>query len=257
MAYNASVHSCFRQSCSVVCLSSISGTYIKLDTTIDSARKLFFQRAWLLYEFDMETNRISIVHSLVLMSYCHDFREEKDCRHWFEVGLSLAQRISLHRDPTEYALSFGCLKMRKRFWWSMCVCDDWVCLRTRGQSLISKAESDVPKLSIHDFDMIPFRPGLASLGLSNGYANYHRDLAENFIQTVGLRMQPQRMVPGPHHSQLTARFFSYLESDMQVCIRSLIGFDSRSLAARVLNRYTQGKQYRDSHSSSCTILSRV
>lgn len=147
----------------------------------DSARRAFFHRARLLYDFDMETNMINIVQSSILMSYWHDFPEEKGCRHWLEVGLSLARRISLHRDPTQSSLDPECIKKRKRLWWCLYACDNWISLRTRREALISKGDYDVPALTLDDFDMGPFRPELSILGLDDScYWYYHRDLAVNF-----------------------------------------------------------------------------
>ena len=151
----------------------------------DSARRGFFHRTRLLFDFDMDMDRISIVQSLILMSYWHDFSEEKDCRHWLEIGLSLAQRLSLHRDPTGSSLTSECSKMRKRLWWSICACDEWISVRSSCQNLISKAEYDVPMLSLDDFDLDSFRPELNSLGLGDSwYLHYPRDIAVNFIQRV-------------------------------------------------------------------------
>ena len=153
----------------------------------NSARKAFFQKARLLYDFDMEVNRIAIVQSLVLMSYWHDFPEdEKNCRHWLEVGMSLAQRIGLHRNPAESSMGSGCLQLRKRLWWSIYACGAWVCLRTEESTLLTQADFDVPGLSFGDFDLHPFQPEIVSvLGLEEfHYSNYHRDLAGNLIQRL-------------------------------------------------------------------------
>lgn len=151
----------------------------------DSARRAFFHRARLLYDFDMDKDRISIVQSLILMSYWHDFPEEKDCRHWLEIGLSLAQRLSLHRDPMGSFLTSECSKMRKRLWWSIHACDYWISVRTSRQKLISKADYDVPMLSLDDFNLDPFRQELDVLGLGDSwYLYYPRDIAVNFIQRL-------------------------------------------------------------------------
>lgn len=87
--------------------------------TRKAARKSFFQRIRLLYGFNCEIDRISLVQSLLLMTYWYEtLRDRKDSRHQIDISYYLAQTIGLHRDPANYCMEIKHQRMWKRIWWS-------------------------------------------------------------------------------------------------------------------------------------------
>ncbi|KAL1953727.1 hypothetical protein VTO42DRAFT_2326 [Malbranchea cinnamomea] len=123
------------------------------------ARKAFFQKARLLYDFDYEVDRISLVQSLLLMTHWYEMPDDqKDTWHWMGVSLSLAHTIGLHRNPANSSMDVRRQKLWKRIWWSIYTRDRLIALGMRRPTRIKDEDCDVPLLTIDDFDFKPFSP---------------------------------------------------------------------------------------------------
>lgn len=126
------------------------------------ARRDFFQKARLLYDFDIELDRISIIQSLLLMTYWYETPDDqKDSHHWMGIAVSLSHTIGLHRNP-DNSLQMDAPRRRlwKRIWWSTYMRDRLVALGMRRPTRIKDADFDVPMLELDDFesDVIPEGP---------------------------------------------------------------------------------------------------
>ncbi|KAK3071754.1 hypothetical protein LTR53_008082 [Teratosphaeriaceae sp. CCFEE 6253] len=126
------------------------------------ARRDFFQKTRILYDFDIEVDRISLIQSLLLMTYWYETPDDqKDSHHWMGIAVSLSHTIGLHRNP-EKSLSMDAPRRRlwKRIWWSTYMRDRLVALGMRRPTRIKDADFDVPMLSLEDFedDVLPDGP---------------------------------------------------------------------------------------------------
>ncbi|QSS62683.1 C6 transcription factor [Histoplasma capsulatum] len=120
------------------------------------ARKAFFQRARLLYDFDYEADRISLVQSLLLMTHWYEMPDDqKDTWHWMGVSLSLGHTIGLHRDPSTSCMDSRRQKLWKRVWWSIYTRDRLIALGMRRPTRIKDEDCNVPMLTLDDFDIQP------------------------------------------------------------------------------------------------------
>lgn len=121
--------------------------------TRKAARKVFFQRARLLYDFDYEIDRITLVQALLLMTYWYETPDDqKDTWHWMGVSISLAQTIGLHRDPAKSSMDIKRQKLWKRIWWSCFMRDRLIALGMRRPTRIKHEDCDVPMLTEDDFE---------------------------------------------------------------------------------------------------------
>ncbi|KAI9653891.1 MAG: hypothetical protein M1829_001117 [Trizodia sp. TS-e1964] len=119
-----------------------------------AARKSFFYRARLLYDFDYESDRITLVQSLLLMTYWYEAPDDqKDTWHWLGVALSLCHTIGLHRNPENSQMSIDNQRLWKRIWWSCFIRDKLVALGMRRPSRIKIEDYNVPMLTIDDFEL--------------------------------------------------------------------------------------------------------
>ncbi|CAH0035510.1 unnamed protein product [Clonostachys rhizophaga] len=124
-----------------------------------SARKIFFNRVRLLYGLDCEQDRLTVLQSLLFMTYWCDFsNDEKDTWYWIGVTLSQAQAIGVHRNPETLDISSEEKCMRRRIWWSCLIRDRLLCLAVRRPPRIRDGEFDVPMLTIDDFENSLQRP---------------------------------------------------------------------------------------------------
>jgi hypothetical protein len=114
------------------------------------AKWLFYIRAKDIYDATYETNKVTVIQALFLMSFWRaGALLEKDARHWLGTAISLAQTKALHRagDDGDEQLS----KLKRRIWWAIYVRE-----RQCGSALglpnrIRDEDCDIAPLSASDF----------------------------------------------------------------------------------------------------------
>ncbi|KAK5070052.1 hypothetical protein LTR64_001886 [Lithohypha guttulata] len=126
-----------------------------------AARKAFFQRVKLLYDFDYEIDRVTVVQSVLLMTYWYESPDDpKDVWHWLGVAISLARTIGINCDTSSTPLSLEKQKLWKRIWWSCYMRDRLVAIGMRRPIRIKDDEANVPMLEISDFETNTLPPEL-------------------------------------------------------------------------------------------------
>ncbi|PHH72384.1 hypothetical protein CDD82_5996 [Ophiocordyceps australis] len=121
--------------------------------TRKAARKAFFQKTRLLYDFDYESDRLVLVQALMLMTYWYETPDDqKDTWHWMGVAISLAHTIGLHRNPEATSMSVPKQRLWKRIWWSCFMRDRLIALGMRRPTRIKDEDFDVPMLVESDFE---------------------------------------------------------------------------------------------------------
>lgn len=122
--------------------------------TRKAARKAFFQKTRLLYDFDYELDRLVLVQALLLMTYWYETPDDqKDTWHWMGVAISLAHTIGLHRNPGTTSMAPPRQKLWKRIWWSCFMRDRLIALGMRRPTRIKDEDFDVPQLEEDDFEI--------------------------------------------------------------------------------------------------------
>lgn len=122
--------------------------------TRKAARKAFFYKARLLYDFDYESDRLVLVQGLLLMTYWYETPDDqKDTWHWMGVAISLAHTIGLHRNPANTSMSLRKKNLWKRIWWCCFMRDRLVALGMRRPTRIKDEDFDVPMLEEGDFEI--------------------------------------------------------------------------------------------------------
>ncbi|KIH89159.1 ct1b fusso cutinase transcription factor 1 beta [Sporothrix brasiliensis 5110] len=117
------------------------------------ARKSFFMKARALYDFDYETDRLTLVQALLLMTYWYETPDDqKDTWHWMGVAVSLAHTIGLHRDPRTTGEPIRRQRLRKLLWWCCFMRDRMIALGMRRPKRIRSEDADVPMLTPTDFE---------------------------------------------------------------------------------------------------------
>ncbi|KAH7318594.1 cutinase transcription factor 1 [Stachybotrys elegans] len=123
-------------------------------TSRKAARRSFFQKTRLLYDFDYESDRLILVQALLLMTYWYETPDDqKDTWHWMGVAISLAHTIGLHRNPETTSIAPSKQKLWKRIWWSCFMRDRLIALGMRRPTRIKDEDFDVPMLTEQDFDI--------------------------------------------------------------------------------------------------------
>jgi hypothetical protein len=114
------------------------------------AKWLFYIRAKDIYDATYETNKVTVIQALFLMSFWRaGALLEKDARHWLSTAITLAQTKALHRaaDDGEEQTS----KLKRRLWWAIYVRE-----RQCGSALglpnrVRDEDCDIAPLATSDF----------------------------------------------------------------------------------------------------------
>lgn len=108
----------------------------------------------LLYDFDYEQDRVSLVQALLLLTYYYETPDDqKDTWHWMGVATSVAHTIGLHRNPDKANMDPRRIKLWKRIWWSTYMRDRLIALGMRRPTRIKDEDYDVPLLTLDDFEI--------------------------------------------------------------------------------------------------------
>ncbi|KAG4034194.1 hypothetical protein MFRU_003g01670 [Monilinia fructicola] len=125
-------------------------------STRKAARKSFFQSARVLYDLDYETDMLTVVQSLLLMTYWYETPEDyKDTWHWMGRAIDHAYTLALHRDPKGMDVDH---RLRKRVWWSCFMRDRLIALGMRRPTRVKDEDCDVPMLTEDDFEIKALDP---------------------------------------------------------------------------------------------------
>ncbi|KKK16428.1 C6 transcription factor (Ctf1B) [Aspergillus rambellii] len=188
-------------------------------STRKAARKAFFQRARLLYDFDYEVDRISLVQSLLLMTYWYETPDDqKDTWHWMGVSLSLAHTIGLHRDPANSRMDARRQRMWKRIWWSTYTRDRLIALGMRRPMRVKDDDCDVPMLTLDDFDFHSFSPEIVNMVGNSEIlqsVSCQRELASMFIEKAKLCLCVSHVLSA-QYSVLSHKFGGTMETTMML-----------------------------------------
>ena len=125
------------------------------------ARREFFQKTRVLYDFDYEVDRISLIQSLLLMTYWYETPDDqKDSHHWMGIAVSLSHTIGLHRNPEKSAsMDQPRQRLWRRIWWSTYMRDRLIALGMRRPTRIKNKDFDVPMLTLDDFEIEALQDG--------------------------------------------------------------------------------------------------
>lgn len=108
----------------------------------------------ILYDFDYESDRVSLVQALLLLTYYYETPDDqKDTWHWMGVATSVAHTIGLHRNPDKTNMDSKRTKLWKRIWWSTYMRDRLIALGMRRPTRIKSEDFDVPMLTLDDFEI--------------------------------------------------------------------------------------------------------
>src|SRR6201994_2176266 len=108
----------------------------------------------LLYDFDYEQDRLSLVQALLLLTYYYETPDDqKDTWHWMGVATSVAHTIGLHRNPERSSMDAKRTKLWKRIWWSTYMRDRLIALGMRRPTRIKDEDYDVPMITLEDFEI--------------------------------------------------------------------------------------------------------
>ncbi|KAJ5657116.1 Cutinase transcription factor 1 beta variant 3 [Penicillium longicatenatum] len=117
------------------------------------ARKQFFQRTKLLYDFDYEQSPLIVLQALLHMTYWDEAPgEQKHTWHWMGIAVSLSYNLGIHRQEASNTSTSLEKRLRKRLWWSCFMRDRIIALDMRRLPIIEDASLNVPMLAQDDFE---------------------------------------------------------------------------------------------------------
>ncbi|KAM0490944.1 hypothetical protein ACHAP8_011082 [Fusarium lateritium] len=119
-----------------------------------AARKDFFDRVRILYSLNYESDRMTLIQSLLLLTNWYDGPDDdKDTWYWMGTALTNAQVGGLHRTPEHLRISPQEKRLRRRVWWCCVMRDGLLALGIRSPPRINEGEYNVKPLTLDDFDL--------------------------------------------------------------------------------------------------------
>jgi hypothetical protein len=134
--------------------------------TRKAARKAFFDKVKLLYDFDYELNRVTVVQAVTLMTYWYESPDDpKDIWHWLGIAVSIAKTIGINCNTATTAplMTLTQRRLWKRIWWTCFMRDRLIALGMRRSMRIGDGDFDVPPLELEDFQTEALSPELCKL----------------------------------------------------------------------------------------------
>ncbi|KAH0524367.1 hypothetical protein TsFJ059_006891 [Trichoderma semiorbis] len=152
-------------------------------TTRKEARIALHKRARYLYDFDFESDNITNIQALLLMShYYPSMVEQKHTWFWIHQAISLAQGVGLHRNAPQEPQR----KLWARLWWACLVRDRLTTLGTGRPMHINSLDCTVPMLTLDDLK-------------EDGDSEDDRTVKEFFIEFVKLCQYMEGVLSLPHN----------------------------------------------------------
>lgn len=132
-----------------------ASAYTNLDLGLGDkkeTRKILYERCRLLYDFDVESDRISLLHSAILMSFWDGSMDQvRDSYHWIGVASLHADSIRFDLEVESSQTESDKTKLLKRTWWSLLVRDRLLAVALRRPSQVTPL-STIAMLDMNDFD---------------------------------------------------------------------------------------------------------
>lgn len=121
-------------------------------------RRMVFQAARLLHDFDYENDKLILLQATFLLSFWYEAPDDsKETWHWSGAAISQAQALGLHRGMLSPARESKdeCArrKLRRRIWWSCVMRDRQIGLGMSRLIRIKDEDFDVPMLEESDFEI--------------------------------------------------------------------------------------------------------
>ncbi|RYP56221.1 hypothetical protein DL771_012008 [Monosporascus sp. 5C6A] len=122
----------------------------------------FYKRAKALYDANYEDDRVTIVQSLILLSWFWEGPEDvtKNVFYWTRVAVNVAQGIGMHRSVENSQLSKADKRLWKRVWWTIFTRDRSCAVALGRPCGVNLEDSDVDMITEDDF--IEDEPGHTS-----------------------------------------------------------------------------------------------
>jgi hypothetical protein len=215
-----------------------------------------FDKARLLYVLGWETDQLTNLQSLLLMSYYpRQVDDPKGQIYLISQAISLAYALGLHRDPASISSSPRAISLRKQLWWSTYIRERILTLDHGSPWIIDDRDHDVPMLSLDDFTEFPLSPSHKQTRWSSPQdeATKQRQQALILIEKAKLTVILGRLIPistGPITSG--APFVKNGWPRAQRCAKGVEGLDkiSRDLDRWVANMPIELTCMRDSHAQA-------
>ena len=124
-----------------------------------AARLELFKRAKALYDADYETDKVTLVQSLFLMSaWWNSPTDQKDTWHWLGAAIGLAVTMGMHRSTTGSILGEHDQRLWRRIWWALFTEDKHASAALGRPVHTMLQHCDVEPLSESDFIEDPLSP---------------------------------------------------------------------------------------------------
>ncbi|RVX73964.1 hypothetical protein B0A52_02854 [Exophiala mesophila] len=129
-----------------------------------TARAMFYSKIKLLYDFDWEADRITLIQAILLHAYWYvSENDPKDPWHWLGVAISLGISIGLPQKEAYSSKDPKTRRLWRRLYWAIFVRDRIMAIATRKAMRFKEEDLTLSPLTLNDFDHLPITTNIRVL----------------------------------------------------------------------------------------------
>ncbi|KAJ9603011.1 hypothetical protein H2200_012306 [Cladophialophora chaetospira] len=143
-----------------------------------SARAYFYKKVKLLYDFDWESDRITLMQTMLLHTYWYTAEsDQKDPWHWAGVCMSLGVTLGLNERATYKHEDLKTRKLWRRLWWCCYLRDRALAISARRPMRFRDDQVHISMLQLDDFDLNTPETGITTIKIAFSVTSHDCRLA--------------------------------------------------------------------------------
>lgn len=126
-----------------------------------ATRKIFYERARLLHDFNVESDRLAVVQAAILLSFWDgDSEQVRDSYYWVGIASLHANTVGLNLGPEASSDDPHRQRSLKLTWWSLLIRDRLIAVAMRRPVQNVAFKIEVSMLQMDDFELCPLLEAL-------------------------------------------------------------------------------------------------
>ena len=166
------------------------------------ARRMFYDKAKILFDIGYETNKIILLQTVLMLSFWGPQMKSywNPCS-WIGFAVTIAESLGIHKSNASVGMKSNDKSLLRRLWWTLAVRDAY-CAALLGRPFrINIAQCDAEMLRLTDFDNRPCDSESSRVDGGAPYAVYQVQMAE--LSLILRQIVHSRFGALPHTATVT------------------------------------------------------
>lgn len=182
------------------------------------ARRTLYLRVKLLYDFEVESDGIALLQSLLLMTYWVELDDQRGPLHWMLAAISHAQAIDLLGTMRTSSPADPRIKLLRRLLWCCFMRETVLAIGLRCPTMMRAEGCEVQPLTVDDFEITEaFQEGSEGVSTTFYTPHYQESERERILVIISIEMAKlcfciNRIFFAQYSAAVSARSESHLAS---------------------------------------------